>query len=232
MTGAQPMLELVDIHKSFRVGPVTLEVLKGAALTVAESEMLSIVGTSGSGKSTIMNIIGLLDTPTSGAYYLEGEEVSRFDDRRLSAIRNQRIGFVFQQFNLIPRLTALDNVGLPLVYRGATRKTRDRQAGEMLAKVGLEDRAGHRPVELSGGQQQRVAIARAMVGAPSLILADEPTGALDPQVGRDIMALFHRLNRTDGITIIIITHDNAIARQCHRVVRMTDGILSPDPGAS
>lgn len=219
------MLKLVDIRKSFKVGPVTLDVLNGADMAVERSDMLSIVGTSGSGKSTLMNIIGLLDKPTSGAYYLEDEEVSRLDDRRLSAIRNRRIGFVFQQFNLISRLTALDNVGLPLVYRGASRKARDQAAMEVLTKVGLEDRVHHRPVALSGGQQQRVAIARAMVGHPSIILADEPTGALDPKVGQEIMSLFSHLNRTDGITIIIITHDIGVARQCHRILRMADGVL-------
>ena len=224
------MLKLIDIHKSYQVGPVELEVLKGADLTVEPSDLLSIVGTSGSGKSTIMNIIGLLDTPTSGSYYLEGKEVSQLDDKELSKIRNQRIGFVFQQFNLIPRLTALGNVGLPLVYRGVARRERDALAEEMLDKVGLGDRVEHRPVELSGGQQQRVAIARAMVGKPSIILADEPTGALDPEVGKDIMELFVQLNRSDNITVIIITHDFNVANQCRRVMQMDGGRLHETKG--
>jgi len=224
------MLKLIDIHKSYQVGPVQLEVLKGADLTVERSDLLSIVGTSGSGKSTIMNIIGLLDTPTSGSYYLEEKEVSQLNDRELSKIRNQRIGFVFQQFNLISRLTALGNVGLPLVYRGIARRERDALAQEMLEKVGLGDRVKHRPVELSGGQQQRVAIARAMVGKPSIILADEPTGALDPEVGKEIMDLFMQLNRSDRITVIIITHDYKIANQCSRVMQMDGGLIHETKG--
>jgi len=224
------MLKLIDICKSYQVGPVQLEVLKGTDLTIERSDLLSIVGTSGSGKSTIMNIIGLLDTPTSGSYYLEEKEVSQLNDRELSKIRNQRIGFVFQQFNLISRLTALGNVGLPLVYRGIAKRERDALAEEMLEKVGLGDRAKHRPVELSGGQQQRVAIARAMVGKPSIILADEPTGALDPEVGKDIMDLFMQLNRSDGITVIIITHDYKVANQCRRVMQMDGGLLHETKG--
>jgi putative ABC transport system ATP-binding protein len=225
------MLKLIDIRKSYQVGPVQLEVLKGANLTVERSDLLSIVGASGSGKSTIMNIIGLLDTPTSGSYYLEEREVSQLNDRELSKIRNQRIGFVFQQFNLISRLTALGNVALPLVYRGIAKRERDTLAKEMLEKVGLGDRVKHRPVELSGGQQQRVAIARAMVGKPSIILADEPTGALDSEVGKDIMDLFMQLNRLDKITIIIITHDHKVANQCRRVMQMDGGLFHETKGS-
>lgn len=221
--GTERMLKLDNIHKSYQVGPVMLEVLKCISLTVEPSDLLSIVGTSGSGKSTLMNIIGLLDTPTSGSYYMQDKEISKLTDSQLSEIRNQKIGFVFQQFNLISRLSALGNVGLPLVYRGMAKRRRNALAEEMLAKVGLDDRAHHRPVELSGGQQQRVAIARALVGKPAIILADEPTGALDPAVGKDIMDLFIRLNQAEGITVIIITHDYDVANQCQRVLKLTQG---------
>ncbi len=217
------MLILRDIRKSYRIGPTEVDVLKGVNLEVQQGELLSIMGPSGCGKSTLMNCIGLLDRPTSGSFMLDGVEVAYTNDDALSDIRNRRIGFVFQQYFLLSRLTALENVALPLVYRGdAGQDTTDR-CMELLKRVGMEDRALHRPAELSGGQQQRVAIARALVGSPSIILADEPTGALDTQVGGEIMELFKTLNAEEGITVVIITHDPGIARQCKRVALMKDG---------
>jgi putative ABC transport system ATP-binding protein len=229
---AEALLKLSQIKKAYRLGPVEMEILKGVDLEVAPGALLSIMGSSGSGKSTLMNIIGFLDTPDSGSYYLEDRDVSALDDEALSAIRNERIGFVFQQFNLLPRLSAVDNVALPLVYRGIVEKERRRRSREILEKVGMADRADHRPGELSGGQQQRVAIARALVGRPSIVLADEPTGALDTRVGQEIMDLFIRLNREEGITIVIITHDPAVAAQCDTKVQMDDGLIHPRERAS
>ena len=219
------MIELQDIHKSYLLGSVPMEVLRGVSLSVARGELLSIVGASGCGKSTLMNILGFLDTPSSGRYVFEGKASADLDDETLSRIRNQRIGFCFQQFNLLPRLSALDNVCLPLVYRGVSKVERTERAGELLARVGMADRMTHRPSELSGGQQQRVAIARALVGDPALILADEPTGALDSKTSDDIMALFSELNRERSITTIIITHDPDLAARCERLVHMSDGML-------
>jgi len=223
------MISLVDIRKTYNIGPVQVEILKGANLTINEGELISIVGQSGCGKSTLMNIIGLLDAPTSGSYRLDGRLVSDFSDNELSETRNLKIGFVFQQFNLLSRLTSLQNVGLPLVYRGISESKRNKAAMQVLEKVGLQDRAFHRPTELSGGQQQRVAIARAIVGKPAIILADEPTGALDTKVGQEIMDLFVQLNREEKITIFVITHDMNIAKQCSGYVRMQDGIIHQKP---
>jgi len=222
------MLKLSDIRKIYRLGPVELEVLKGVNLTVEQGEMLSVVGTSGCGKSTLMNIMGFLDTPSSGYLYFEGKDASHLTDRQVSTIRNQKIGFVFQQFNLLSRLSVLENVCLPLLYRGVNEQQRIRIARDMLARVDMSNLKDNKPTELSGGEQQRVAIARALSGSPSLILADEPTGALDTRVGQDIMNLFLDLNRNQGNTIIIITHDPNIARQCNRAIRMRDGILYED----
>ena len=221
------MLSLRDIRKSYHIGPTEVDVLKGVTLDIQQGELISIMGQSGCGKSTLMNIIGLLDRPTSGSFMLDGSEVTYTDDDALSEIRNQRIGFVFQQYFLLSRLTALENVALPLVYRGEADHTSHERCLELLRRVGMDDRAAHRPNELSGGQQQRVAIARALVGRPSLILADEPTGALDTNVGREIMELFKTLNAEEGITVVIITHDPAIARQCSRVAVMQDGVIVP-----
>ncbi|SJZ98449.1 putative ABC transport system ATP-binding protein [Trichlorobacter thiogenes] len=221
------MLTLRDIRKSYRIGPTEVDVLKGVSLEIQQGELVSIMGQSGCGKSTLMNIIGLLDRPTSGSFMLDGAEVSYSDDDALSEIRNQRIGFVFQQYFLLSRLTALENVALPLVYRGDTGTNSHDRCMELLKRVGMDDRANHRPNELSGGQQQRVAIARALVGNPSLILADEPTGALDTNVGGEIMELFKTLNAEEGITVVIITHDPGIARQCKRVAVMKDGVIVP-----
>ena len=221
------MLDLRDIHKVYRVGPTAVEVLKGISLTIEPGELVSITGTSGCGKSTLMNIIGLLDRPSSGDYWLDGSRVAYADDDRLSEIRNRRIGFVFQQYQLLSRLSALANVLLPLVYRPEPTPDAGRRGLAMLERVGMAERAHHKPPELSGGQQQRVAIARALVGQPTLILADEPTGALDTRVGQEIMTLFRQLNRDDQITVVIITHDPGIARQCDRVITLRDGLLVP-----
>lgn len=223
---AMSLLKLENIKKSFALGPVQVHVLKGVSFEVNAGEMLAITGTSGSGKSTLMNIIGFLDQPDSGRYLLEGRETAELSDSELSGIRNQKIGFVFQQFNLLGKLTALENVCLPLVYRGIPEKEQKPMAMEILEKVGMEDRAGHRPMELSGGQQQRVAIARALVGSPSILLADEPTGALDTRVGQEIMNLFLELNASRHITTLIITHDPRIAAQCPETVRMQDGCVA------
>ena len=219
------MLRLRDIRKSYRVGPATVEVLRGVDLEVNRGDFVSIMGASGSGKSTLMHIIGLLDTPSSGSYSLDGREVSDMTDNRRSAIRNASIGFVFQSFHLLPRLTALENVRLPLMYRGAGGAETGRRARSALQRVGMEDRAGHKPNELSGGQQQRVAIARALVGEPAIVLADEPTGALDPTTGNDIMNLFAELNGDAGTTLIVITHDSEVARRCARRTHIDDGAL-------
>lgn len=219
------MLELTDIRKTYRLGPIEVEVLKELNLGVDHGEFVSIIGSSGCGKSTLMNIIGLLDKPTTGRHTMEGREIAHLSDDELSRIRNLRIGFVFQSFHLLPRLSALANVCIPLMYRGTPERERVGMARAMLNRVGMGDRESHRPTELSGGQQQRVAIARALVGKPSLLLADEPTGALDTEVGQSIMDLFLELNSTESITTVIITHDPGIARQCRRVVRMRDGRL-------
>ena len=219
------MLGLVDIRKTYAIGPIAVDVLQGVRLEVDRGDLLSIMGPSGCGKTTLMNILGLLDRPTGGSYLLEGREVSAMGDDELSAIRNARIGFVFQSFHLLPRLSARENVGLPLIYRGLNEKEIERRAREVLEKVGMQDRADHKPTELSGGQQQRVAIARALVGEPAIVLADEPTGALDARIGEEIMQLFIRLNVEERITVIIITHDPGVARQCVRQTRMREGVL-------
>ncbi len=220
------MIRLTNIHKSYPLGPLQVEVLKGVSLDIPSGELISIMGASGSGKSTLMNIIGLLDNPTSGTYEFEGRDALALSDRDLSALRNRRIGFVFQSFQLLQRQRAMDNVSQPLIYSGMSTAARRALALEQLEKVGMADRAHHRPSELSGGQQQRVAIARALVGRPSLILADEPTGALDTHVGQEVMDLFKHLNATERITIIIITHDSKVAAQCNRRVLMKDGCLT------
>jgi len=219
------MLKLIDIEKKYKIGPTEVEVLRGVNLEVSQGELLSIMGQSGCGKSTLMNIIGLLDKPSSGSYFIEEKAVSYNNDDALSAIRNRRIGFVFQQYHLLPRLTAMDNVGIPLVYRGLGEDERRTLCMEFLKKVDMHERAHHKPGELSGGQQQRVAIARALVGKPAIILADEPTGALDRRVGLEIMNLFKKLNEEAGITVVIITHDPNIAKQCGRFVVMMDGVI-------
>lgn len=219
------MLALRDITKTYQVGPTQLDILKGANLTVPEGELLAIMGKSGSGKSTLMNIIGLLDRPSSGSYTLNDRSITQYHDDELSEARNELIGFVFQSFYLLPRQSALENVMLPLRYRKTSVNESRERAMMMLEKVDMAERADHRPNELSGGQRQRVAIARALVGSPRLILADEPTGALDPRVGKEIMNLFIELNQREGITIVIITHDPSVAERCQRTVIMEDGRL-------
>lgn len=222
------MIKLDDIRKSFYLGPVEVEILRGVDMEVRGGDLLCIVGASGCGKSTLMNILGFLDIPDKGRYIFEDREMRDLSDSDLSEIRNRKIGFVFQQFFLLPKLNAADNVCLPLVYRGTGKKERDETAMRMLEKVGMADRAGHKPSELSGGQQQRVAIARALAAGPSLILADEPTGALDKNTSRDIIELFWELNKSQGMTVILITHDPDIARECPRVLRMEDGRVFSD----
>ena len=229
------MLSLADIRKTYVLGPVEVEVLRGLSLDVGRGDMISIMGPSGSGKSTLMNIIGLLDRPTSGSYVLNGRDVSTMNDNDLSTIRNAEIGFVFQSFRLLPRLSAQENTGIPLVYRGLTAKEIERRTEAALERVGLADRIHHRPRELSGGQQQRVAIARALAAEPSILLADEPTGALDPTIGREIMDLFLRLKEEENITVVLITHDPSVAGQCERRTQIREGRLyesgSPQPGS-
>ena len=216
------MIRIRDVHKQYEMGPTIVHALDGVSMDITAGEFVAIIGPSGSGKSTLMNIIGCLDTPDRGEYVLAGEPVAELSDDQLAEIRNLRIGFVFQNFNLLPRATALENVELPLIYRGRGARARRRVAEEMLERVGLADRMTHLPSELSGGQRQRVAIARALVGGPSVILADEPTGALDTRTGGEIMELFHRLNR-DGVTVILVTHDPALAAQTGRSFRLLDG---------
>lgn len=218
------MIDLKDITKTYDMGSVQVQVLKGITMQVDEGEFIAIIGPSGSGKSTLMNMVGCLDTPTSGEYYLDGKEISTYDEKHLSKIRNQKIGFIFQKFNLLPKLTALENVELPLIYRGMSNKERRERSIEALEKVGLDDRMHHKPTELSGGQQQRVAIARALAGDPPILLADEPTGNLDSKSGTDVMNLIRQLNK-EGKTIVLITHDNDIAMEAKRIITIKDGLL-------
>jgi putative ABC transport system ATP-binding protein len=221
------LIEMRDLVKIYKVGSEQVHALRGLNLAIGSNEYLAIMGPSGSGKSTLMNLIGCLDTPTSGDYYLAGENVARLTDGRLAEIRNQRIGFVFQTFNLLPRATALHNVELPLIYAGMKASLRHRKAKEALAVVGLEDRMHHRPNELSGGQRQRVAIARAIVTNPSIILADEPTGNLDSKTGTEIMKIFEQIYGA-GNTILLVTHEEDIARYTRRIVRLRDGQIESD----
>ncbi len=221
---AAPVLALTDVHKTYRSGLLEVEALRGVSLSIDASDLVAIVGPSGSGKSTLMHILGCLDVPTSGEYRIGGEDVSRMDERRLAEVRNRRIGFVFQQFNLLPSLTALRNVELPLTYAGIRPGERRDRAAEALARVGLADRLDHRPGELSGGQQQRVAIARAIVTDPDLVLADEPTGNLDSGSSADVLAVFHDMHRA-GRTVVLITHDGDVAATAQRTVHIRDGRL-------
>ncbi|MGN6195774.1 MAG: ABC transporter ATP-binding protein [Ginsengibacter sp.] len=221
------IIELKEIKKSYFLGKQELKVLKGISLEIFKNEYVALMGPSGSGKSTLMNILGCLDSPTSGTYILNGEDVSKMPDDDLADVRNKEIGFVFQQFNLLPRLTAAENVALPLIYNGTTKKVRTELALAMLEKVGLADRSHHKPNELSGGQNQRVAIARALVNNPSIILADEPTGNLDSKTSVEIMNIFDKI-QADGNTVILVTHEEDIAEYAHRIIRLRDGIIESD----
>ncbi len=222
-----PVMALENIKRHYVMGPTTVRALDGVSFEVRKGEFVSIIGPSGSGKSSLMNIIGCLDTPTDGSYRINGEPVEGLSRGRLAEIRNREIGFIFQSFNLLPRLDALGNVELPLVYSGAPKAERRERAREMLSRVGLSGREHHLPAELSGGQRQRVAIARALAGKPSVLLADEPTGALDQKTGAEILEMFAALH-SDGATIILVTHDLGIARQAPRVVRIIDGLIVAD----
>jgi putative ABC transport system ATP-binding protein len=222
-----PVIDARELERHFQIGNSVVRALKGVSFRVEPGEYAAIVGPSGSGKTTLMNLIGCLDSPTFGRYYLDGVDVSELDDDALSHVRNEKIGFVFQSFNLLPRATALDNAALPLVYAGVGRRDRHELAREALAMVELEDRAHHRPDQLSGGQRQRVAIARALVNEPKLFLADEPTGALDQRTGIEIIGLLEALNR-DGMTLVVVTHDAQIASRARRRIRIVDGEILAD----
>jgi len=222
-----PLIQLDDIRKSYFMGKQPLPVLVGVSLNIFRNEYVALMGPSGSGKSTLMNILGCLDTPTSGTYILNGQDVSKMADDSLADVRNIEIGFVFQQFNLLPRLTAAENVALPLVYAGVPRKQRTERAMAVLEKVSLQDRSHHKPNELSGGQCQRVAIARALINNPSLILADEPTGNLDSKTSVEIMDIFTAIQAA-GNTVVLVTHEEDIANYAHRIVRLRDGVIESD----
>lgn len=222
------MIQLASIKKSYSLGNEDVLVLNGIDLKINRGEFISIMGPSGSGKSTLMNIIGFLDRPTEGTYFLNGKEVLQYKEHELAKIRNRAIGFVFQQFNLLPRLNALKNVELPMIYAGVKKKEREERAKEALEKVGLADRMLHLPNELSGGQKQRVAIARAIVNKPDLILADEPTGALDTKTSEQIMELFTMLNKEDGTTVIVVTHEEEVASYANRLILLRDGYIVQD----
>jgi putative ABC transport system ATP-binding protein len=221
------LIDVKDITKIYEMGDVQVHALRGVSFTVEPGEFIAIMGPSGSGKSTMMDILGCLATPTDGEYYFEGEEVGKLSDNRLADIRNKKIGFVFQSFNLLPRTSALHNVELPLIYSGLGRKERKRRAFESLEAVGLADRIDHKSTELSGGQVQRVAIARALVNKPSLVFADEPTGNLDTRSGAEILAIFNRLNE-EGNTIIMVTHEPEVAEHARRVLHIRDGLIERD----
>lgn len=217
-----PLIEFRNVYKIYRMGDTEVHAIDGISMSIERGEFVAIVGQSGSGKSTCMNIIGCLDVPTSGQYLLAGQDVVGLDDDDLAAIRNKMLGFIFQQYNLLPKMSVLENVEVSLMYAGVPKSERDARAKKTLARVGLADKLKNRPAQLSGGQQQRVSIARALAGNPSVILADEPTGALDSRTGREVLALLQDLHR-EGNTIVLITHDNSIARKAERIIRLEDG---------
>ena len=224
---ADSILHLENITKSYYLGKHELQVLKGISMDIFKNEYVALMGPSGSGKSTLMNILGCLDSPTGGKYVLNGNDVSRMHDDELAAVRNKEIGFVFQQFNLLPRLTAAENVALPLVYAGVSKKERAERAAAVLTKVRLDDRMHHKPNELSGGQCQRVAIARALINNPSIILADEPTGNLDSKTSHEIMEILGKIHN-EGNTVVLVTHEEDISSFAHRVIRLKDGMIETD----
>ncbi len=221
------MIQIEDLTKTYVMGEETVTALDGVSLSIARGESIAIIGPSGSGKSTLMNILGGLDRPSRGRYRFEGDEVARFSDDQLADFRNRRIGFVFQSFQLLPRLSALQNVELPMVYAGAAPRARRERAAELLERVGLGSRMGHRPNQLSGGQQQRVAIARSLANQPDLLLADEPTGALDSATGVEVLGLFQKLN-TEGLTVVLVTHDRGVADAARRRIAFRDGRVTED----
>lgn len=223
------LIHISNMNHYYEFGGETLHVLNNVSITINKGDFVAIVGPSGSGKSTFMNMIGCLDQPNTGSYLFDGQAIEEMNDRELALIRNQKIGFFFQNFNLLSKLSALENVELPLIYRGLSQKDRRKMAIEVLREVGLEERMDHLPSQLSGGQQQRVAIARALAGRPDILLADEPTGALDQKTGREILDLMKKLHE-EGHTIILITHDNHIAKEASRIVRIEDGCLSEEGG--
>lgn len=225
------IIELQDIQKSYRMGDITVPVLKGVSMTIARGELVALMGASGSGKSTLMNILGCLDIADSGVYRLDGEEMAHLTADQRAVIRNGKLGFVFQSFNLLPRTSALDNVAMPLTYTAGHLSEREarRRAAAMLAQVGLTERLDHEPSQLSGGQQQRVAIARALINQPAVLLADEPTGNLDSRTSAEVLAMFQELNHKEGITMILVTHDPQVARYAQRVIHIHDGLIVDRP---
>ncbi len=227
MNNGELIISIKNLGKTYQMGTTEVHALQTVDIEIHRNEFVALMGPSGSGKSTLMNLLGCLDTPSRGDYILSGENVSELDDSELAAIRNKRIGFVFQTFNLLPRLSSLDNVALPLVYAGLNKEQRDKKARSVLERVGLGDRVEHKPNELSGGQRQRVAIARALVNDPAIILADEPTGNLDSKTSYEIMDIFEQLHR-EGNTIILVTHEPDIAEHAHRIVRLRDGLIESD----
>jgi putative ABC transport system ATP-binding protein len=224
---SENVIEVRNIIRDFKLGTETVHVLKDIDLDIKRGDYVAFMGPSGSGKSTLMNLLGCLDTPTSGSYMLNGTDVSSLSDDELADIRNTEIGFVFQTFNLLPRTTALDNVALPMIYAGKSKKDRNTRATEVLISVGLGDRMDHQPNQLSGGQRQRVAVGRALVNFPSIILADEPTGNLDSKTGVEIMSLFDQIHK-EGNTVILVTHEEEVAAHAHRIVRLRDGVVESD----